>query len=118
MLTPGMEDPSQGVAFYTNMGLDTPTALEAAEWPAYCLRFNAKALFEWEMGERYAGFTIPGLVVQGVGSGYAGGVASETDCGGDAAVSGGGFEGFWGGGRVCCRGDGNSILRLGLLVVF
>ncbi|OOF93361.1 hypothetical protein ASPCADRAFT_7591 [Aspergillus carbonarius ITEM 5010] len=65
MLTAGVENPSQCVAFYTNMGLDTPTALEAAKWPAYCRRHNAKALLAWDIGNAYATFKIPGLVVQG-----------------------------------------------------
>ncbi|PYI00448.1 putative alpha/beta fold family hydrolase [Aspergillus sclerotiicarbonarius CBS 121057] len=65
MLTAGVENPSRCVAFYTAMGLDPSTALEAAKWPAYCRRHNAKALLAWDIGDRYATFNIPGLVVQG-----------------------------------------------------
>lgn len=65
MLTTGVENPSQCVAFYTNMGLNTPTALEAAKWPAYGRRHNATALFAFDMGDRYASIKVPGLIIQG-----------------------------------------------------
>ncbi|PYH84573.1 putative alpha/beta fold family hydrolase [Aspergillus uvarum CBS 121591] len=64
-LTAGVETPSKCVEFFTNMGLDEATALEAAKWPAYCRRYIAKALLGWEIGGRYADLKIPGLVVQG-----------------------------------------------------
>lgn len=65
MLTSGVEDPSKCVAFYTNMGLDHSTALEAAKWPAYARRNNAAALFAFDMGDRYASIKVPGLILQG-----------------------------------------------------
>ncbi|RAH45317.1 alpha/beta fold hydrolase [Aspergillus brunneoviolaceus CBS 621.78] len=65
-LTSGVESPSKCVAFYTNMGLEEATALEAAKWPAYCRRYNARALLGWAIGDdQYADLTVPGLVVQG-----------------------------------------------------
>ncbi|KAI9044950.1 alpha/beta fold hydrolase [Aspergillus affinis] len=65
MLTAGVESPAICVEFYTAMGLDRPTALEAAKWPAYARRHKAKALLAWEMGDLYTTLKIPGLVVQG-----------------------------------------------------
>ncbi|KAE8152267.1 putative alpha/beta fold family hydrolase [Aspergillus avenaceus] len=64
-LTSGVDSPSQCVAFYTNIGLDEATALEAAKWPAHARRHNAKALLAFQMGERYSQIRVPGLVIQG-----------------------------------------------------
>lgn len=65
VLESGVESPSKCVEFYTSMGLDLPTALEAAKWPAHARRHNARALLAFEMGDRYSQFKVPGLVVQG-----------------------------------------------------
>lgn len=64
-LISGVESPSKCVEFYTNMGLDLPTALEAAKWPAHARRHNARALLQFEIGDQYARFKVPGLVIQG-----------------------------------------------------
>lgn len=65
ILTSGVEIPSQCVSFYTSMGLDTVTALEAAKWPAHGRRNNANALLSFAMGDRYAMIKVPALMVVG-----------------------------------------------------
>ncbi|OJI99444.1 hypothetical protein ASPVEDRAFT_81054 [Aspergillus versicolor CBS 583.65] len=65
VLESGVERPSKCVEFYTSIGLDLPTALEAAKWPAQTRQYNARALLAFEMGGRYPRFKVPGLVVQG-----------------------------------------------------
>ncbi|KAK4460671.1 Alpha/Beta hydrolase protein [Cladorrhinum samala] len=65
VLTSGVDSPSQCVAFYANMGLDESTAIEAAKWPAYIRRNNAKALLGFKLGDQYSGIKVPGLVIHG-----------------------------------------------------
>ncbi|KAJ5096776.1 alpha/beta fold family hydrolase [Penicillium angulare] len=65
MLTSGVKSPSQCVDFYTAMGLDSTTALEAAKWPAHSRRHNGAALLAFDIGDRYASIKVPGLIVQG-----------------------------------------------------
>ncbi|OQE42003.1 hypothetical protein PENCOP_c004G02344 [Penicillium coprophilum] len=65
MFASGVDTPSQCVAFYTNMGLDKTTALEAAKWPAHGRRNNAQALMGFTMDDKYAMIKVPGLVVMG-----------------------------------------------------
>ncbi|KAJ6168932.1 hypothetical protein N7497_001775 [Penicillium chrysogenum] len=65
ILTSGVEIPSQCVSFYTSMGLDKVTALEAAKWPAHSRRNNANALLSFAMGDRYAMIKVPALMVVG-----------------------------------------------------
>ncbi|CAG8352432.1 unnamed protein product [Penicillium salamii] len=61
----GADIPSQCVAFYTNMGLDEETALEAAKWPAHGRRNNAHALMSFTMEKKYPLINVPALVVLG-----------------------------------------------------
>ena len=65
LLTSGVETPSQCVTFYTNLGLDESTALEAAKWPAHGRRNNAQALMSFKMGDLYSMIKVPALVVLG-----------------------------------------------------
>ena len=65
MFASGVDTPSKCVAFYTNMGLDEATALEAAKWPAHGRRNNAQALMSYTMDGKYAMIKVPGLVVMG-----------------------------------------------------
>ncbi|KAF4956135.1 hypothetical protein FSARC_11665 [Fusarium sarcochroum] len=59
------ESPAKCADFYVNFGLPYNIALEAAKWPAYARRNNAKILLEYEMGDRYTEIKIPTLGVQG-----------------------------------------------------
>ncbi|KOS44938.1 hypothetical protein ACN38_g4132 [Penicillium nordicum] len=66
LLSFGVETPSQCVAFYTSMGLDEATALEAAKWPAHGRRNNAKALMSFTMdSDRYSRIKVPALALVG-----------------------------------------------------
>lgn len=65
MLSSGVDIPSQCVAFYTSMGLDETTALEAAKWPAHGRRNNAQALTSFTMENKYPMIKVPALVVVG-----------------------------------------------------
>ncbi|KAJ5944050.1 hypothetical protein N7516_004218 [Penicillium verrucosum] len=66
LLSSGVETPSQCVAFYTSIGLDEATALEAAKWPAHGRRNNAKALMSFTMdSDRYSRIKVPALALVG-----------------------------------------------------
>lgn len=59
------EIPSKCVEFYTNMRLSEDIAHEAAKWPAYIRKNNAKALYSFEMNGRYSQITVPTVIIQG-----------------------------------------------------
>ncbi|KAE8410780.1 putative alpha/beta fold family hydrolase [Aspergillus pseudocaelatus] len=61
----GADIPSKCVEFYTNMRCPEDIAHEAAKWPAYIRKNNAKALYGFEMNGRYSQITVPTVIIQG-----------------------------------------------------
>ncbi|OJI82460.1 hypothetical protein ASPTUDRAFT_201867 [Aspergillus tubingensis CBS 134.48] len=59
------DEPSQAVAFYSQIGLMDEIALEAAKWPAYARRHNAKALLDFNIGDGYTRIQAPMLLIHG-----------------------------------------------------
>lgn len=61
----GADQPEKCVEFYTTMGLQHDIAIEAAKWPAYGRRNNAKALVDFRIGNGYTKIPVPTLVIHG-----------------------------------------------------
>jgi pimeloyl-ACP methyl ester carboxylesterase len=59
------DEPSQAVAFYSQIGLMDEIALEAAKWPAYARRHNARALLDFDIGDGYTRIKTPMLLIHG-----------------------------------------------------
>lgn len=64
-LTHRTDEPSQAVAFYAQIGLMEEIALEAAKWPAYARRHNAKALLDFNIEDGYTRIQAPMLLIHG-----------------------------------------------------
>lgn len=65
LLTHRADEPSQSVAFYSQTGLIETIALEAAKWPGYIRRHNAKALLDFKIGDGYSRIQAPMLLIHG-----------------------------------------------------
>jgi pimeloyl-ACP methyl ester carboxylesterase len=64
-LTAGFDLPSTRISFFVSIGLDHSLAIEAAKWPVYAIKNNARAILNYEAGNTYSEITVPCLIIQG-----------------------------------------------------
>ncbi|GLA95558.1 hypothetical protein AtubIFM57143_002573 [Aspergillus tubingensis] len=70
MLVETAEVPSKCVEFYAGMGLRPEIALEAAKWPSYARRYNAKAMLDFAIEETHLEMIqIPSIIIMGENEG-------------------------------------------------